>query len=156
MAPLMWVDDMLNTCETLAQARHSNAKVNILLKQRGLSLNKEKSVCLIIGTKTQKTKASMELKETPLRCGDFETKEKEDEKWLGQYISARGLAASVEKTVVSREGKIRAAGRDCKYSRRLEISSCRRAGHSTSSMAGMLHPLPAGWKWSVGRDEQEH
>ena len=112
VAPLMWVDDMLNPCETLAQARQANSKVNTLLKERGLNLNKEKSVCLIIGTKEQKLKASQALEENPLMCGDNETKEKQDEKWLGQYLSARGLAASVEKTVNAREGKIRAAGRE--------------------------------------------
>ena len=126
VAPLMWVDDMLNPCETLAQARQANSKVNTLLKERGLNLNKEKSVCLIIGTKEQKLKTRQALQENPLMCGDNETKEKQDEKWLGQYLSARGLAASVEKTVNAREGKIRAAGRE--IAAIVEDWRCRAAG----------------------------
>ena len=64
----------------------------------------------MIGSKKQKLAASAELEEHPLKCGAFTTEEKQDEKWLGQYLSARGLAASVEKTILEREGKIRAAG----------------------------------------------
>ena len=67
---------------------------------------------LIIGSKRQKLEATQELKDLPLLCGDFQTEEKEHEKWLGQYISAQGLAASVDKTVEAREGKIKAAGRE--------------------------------------------
>ena len=51
----------------------------------------------------------MELKESPLKCGNFEIKESQVEKWLGQYISAKGLSDSVTQTVKAREGKIRGA-----------------------------------------------
>ena len=42
-------------------------------------------------------------------CGNFETKEKNQDKWLGQILSSAGLADSVLQTVISREGKIRGA-----------------------------------------------
>ena len=42
-------------------------------------------------------------------CGSFETKEKQQEKWLGQMLSAAGVADSVRKTVAYKEGKIRGA-----------------------------------------------
>ena len=45
----------------------------------------------------------------PLLCGSFETKEKEEEKWLGQIISSAGLSDCVERTVTARSGKIKAA-----------------------------------------------
>ena len=54
LAPLMWMDDVMNTALDLDKARLVNQKVNILLKQRGLSLNEKKSVCIIIGSKKQK------------------------------------------------------------------------------------------------------
>ena len=37
IAPLMWVDDMLNPAETIEQAKETNKKVNELIKERGLS-----------------------------------------------------------------------------------------------------------------------
>ena len=51
----------------------------------------------------------MELEVKPLKCGEFCNKEKQEEKWLGQYISGLGLADSVAKTVEAREGKIKGA-----------------------------------------------
>ena len=42
-------------------------------------------------------------------CGKSEMKQAEKEKWLGQQISARGLAESVAETVAAKEGKIKEA-----------------------------------------------
>ena len=64
LAPLIWMDDILNGTEGLDQARKANTKIDLLLKQRGLSLNKDKSVCLVIGSKTQKKSATEELNKT--------------------------------------------------------------------------------------------
>ena len=112
LAPLQWVDDILHASRGLDEARETNRRVNIMMKQRGLNLHKDKSVCIIIGNKKQKSQASRELEEQPLMCGDFATQEKESEKWLGQQISARGLADSVVQTIEKREGKIKAACRE--------------------------------------------
>ena len=72
-------------------------------------MNKEKSVCLVIGSKKQKKEISNEFEKQPLECGDFYTEEKQQEKWLGQILSAAGLADCVSQTVAAREGKIRGA-----------------------------------------------
>ena len=80
MAPFMFQDDLINVVEGLPQARIANEKVNTLMKQRGLALNKDKSVCVIMGTKKQRIKANEDLKIEPLICGDFETKPKEEKK----------------------------------------------------------------------------
>ena len=112
LAPLMFQDDLLNGTEGLDQARIVNSKMDTIMKQHGLSLNQDKSVCLVIGNKEQKIQISKELKLNPLICGNFETKEKQVEKWLGQYLSAEGLADSVHQTVLARLGKIRAASHE--------------------------------------------
>ena len=91
------------------EARIANQTVDFLVKQRVLQLNRDKSVFLIVGSKKQKREASLELKDNPLKFGDFCTKEKQEEKWLGQYLSGLGPADSVAKTVEAREGKIRGA-----------------------------------------------
>ena len=109
LAPCMWMDDIMNPVETINKARKVNLKVNFLLKQRGHSLNQKKSVCLIIGSITQKRNATKSLETKPLICGDFETKEKQQEKWLGQIISSAGLAASAALTVEAKESKIKGA-----------------------------------------------
>jgi hypothetical protein len=110
LAPVMFIDDILNIAECLnQQARKVNEKIDIIMKQRGLSLNRDKSVFLIICSKKDSQKATSELANNPLMCGEFETKMKSEYKWLGQILSSNGLAASVSSTVLSREGKIRGA-----------------------------------------------
>ena len=64
---------------------------------------------LIMGSKTQTQTLRNKIKRKPLMCGNFETKEKLVEKWLGQYLSSDGLGDSVEQTVMAREGRVRGA-----------------------------------------------
>ena len=83
LAPLLWLDDIINGSEQIERARKVNEKIDFLMKQRGLCLNQEKSVCIIMGSKKQKKNATLELGQKPLICGNFETKEKNQDKWLG-------------------------------------------------------------------------
>ena len=50
-------------------------------------------------------RASEELKRTPLLCGLVETKEKQEDKWLGQMMSSAGLADSVAKKGLTKKVK---------------------------------------------------
>ena len=84
LAPVMWIDDILNSADCLETARKINVAVDKVMKQRGLSLNRDKSVCLIIGSKKEQQKATTELQAKPLLCGSFETKQTPEYKWLGQ------------------------------------------------------------------------
>jgi hypothetical protein len=109
LAPLLFQDDFIHGAEGLSQAREANRKVDTMVKQRALRLNNKKSVCIIIGSKKQKEEFTKEINENPLMCGEFETKEAQSDKWLGQYLSAGGLGDSVIKTIEAKEGKIRGA-----------------------------------------------
>ena len=60
--------------------------MNILVKQRGLYLNQDKYVCIFIGLKLQKKKATEELQENPLVCGSYQTKEKQQNGWDRSYL----------------------------------------------------------------------
>lgn len=106
MAPLMFQDDLADSSDTITKARDTNKRVDLLVKQHCLDLNRDKTVCIIMGSKKQQTETSEELSLNPLWCGDFIMKEKKVYKWLGQYISCEGLADSVLETVKMREGKI--------------------------------------------------
>ena len=59
--------------------------------------------------KKQRGETKIQLITNPIMCGKSEMKQAEKEKWLGQQISARGLAESVAETVAAKEGKIKAA-----------------------------------------------
>ena len=56
LAPLLWIDDIINSTCSIEEARQVNYKIDCVMKQRGLSLNQEKSVCLVMGSKAQKEK----------------------------------------------------------------------------------------------------
>ena len=109
LAPLMFQDDFLHGAGRLEDAGRASAKVNKMIKERVLKLNEKKSVCLIIGTTKQKQQITKQLKEKPLMCGDVQIKEANVDKWLGQQMSAAGLADSVMETIKAKEGKVRGA-----------------------------------------------
>ena len=48
MAPLMFQDDLLHGVESVDKAREGNRKVDIIMKERCLSLNQDKSVCIAV------------------------------------------------------------------------------------------------------------
>ena len=77
--------------------------------EKNLRLIEDKCVVITIGTKKQREETKIQLKTNPIMCGKSEMKQAEKEKWLGQQISARGLAESVAETVAAKEGKIKAA-----------------------------------------------
>ena len=109
LALFIFQDDVIHTAEGLNEASLANKKMETVVNRLNLRLNKEKSVCLMMGSKKQVQKVLSELESEPLMCGDFETKMKPSFKWLGQILSSGGLAESVAATVEAREGKIRGA-----------------------------------------------
>ena len=54
MAPLMWLDDVINGALQIEEARDINVRINLVMKQRGLCLNQDKSVFLVMGSKKQR------------------------------------------------------------------------------------------------------
>ena len=69
--------------------------------EKNLRLNEDKCVVITIGTKNRE-ETKIQLKTNPIMCGKFEMKQAEKEKWLGQQISAGGLAEAVS---CSKRGK---------------------------------------------------
>ena len=76
MAPIMFQDDLADSSETIRKARETKKKINLLVKQHCLDLNRDKTVCVLMGSKKQQKETSEELAINPLWCGDFEMKEK--------------------------------------------------------------------------------
>ena len=109
MAPCLFQDDIIHGAKDVAKARVASNKVATMMAEKNLKLNQDKCVIIAIGTKKQREKVKVELETNPIMCGDFEMKTADQEKWLGQQISAGGLADSVAATVDAKEGKIKAA-----------------------------------------------
>ena len=109
LGPIIFQDDVLHGAEGIKEARIANLKMDRVVKCLNLTLNKEKTFCISMGSKIQRKKIREELEKNPLMCGDIETELKESFKWLGQVLSSGGLSESVAATVEAREGKIRGA-----------------------------------------------
>ena len=81
--PLMFQDDFGNTCDNILSTRMANIKVDVMAKEKRLTLNKDKTVCLVMGTNKQIEEVRRQLELKSLMCGDFETRLVDSDKWLG-------------------------------------------------------------------------
>ena len=106
MGPCMFQDDLIHASKSVKNARKASVKVNQIMKEHALQLNKDKSVMIVMGTKGQKKKILDELERNPIMCGEVKMKVKDADKWLGQQLSTNGLADSVAATIQAREAKI--------------------------------------------------
>ena len=109
IAPFIFQDDVIHGAEGVKEARTANQRTDRVVKKLNLTLNKDKSFCIAIGSKKQTMQIRAELQKEPLMCGEIETELKDSFKWLGQIIASGGLSESVAATVEAREGKIRGA-----------------------------------------------
>ena len=66
-------------------------KISSTMKSKELQLSKDKTAYVIFGKKKQKEGARKEIDVCPIYCGDFITKEKVTEKWLGDIFHQAGL-----------------------------------------------------------------
>ena len=107
--PVMFQDDIMRVVENVSAARAGNVKVDYVMKSKQLKLNPEKTSYILFGKKKEVAEAQEEVKLSPIMCGDFMTKEKDVDKWLGDMFHKEGLAASVMATIKSREAKVKGA-----------------------------------------------
>ena len=60
MSPLLFQDDLLESSPGITEARAANIRVDKMLKEKRLSLNEKKSVCLVWGSALQKKEVKEE------------------------------------------------------------------------------------------------
>ena len=77
------------------------------MRSKQLHLNPDKTGYIIFGKKKEVDELRREM--VPIMCGDFVTKEKVSDKWLGDMFHQYGLAASVSATIEDREPKVKGA-----------------------------------------------
>ena len=102
-------DDILKPSSDVFTAQSGMTRLAGFLKERGLDAHPEKTSYLVCGTQEYKRKTNEQLKMIPLVFGDFLTKRKVSDKYLGQVLHEDGLEASVRATIQERTGKIKGA-----------------------------------------------
>ena len=80
-----------------------------LFKEKGLTAHPDKTGYIVFGSKGYKEDIFKELEMCELSLGDFPVKRKISDRYLGQILHTDGVKASVEATIVDREGKLKGA-----------------------------------------------
>ena len=114
ISPLLFQDDIFSLAGTVNSARSSLDRVNIVMKQKQLRLHKEKTSYILFGSEAQKEDIRKKLTKEPLVCGNFQLKEKDKDKYLGEIFHSEGLARSALETIKARSGKIKAVSYEIK------------------------------------------
>ena len=107
--PAIWMDDIFRGVGSVNSAIAGNIKLDMMASLCQLSFHPDKTGYILMGTEKQKEEMRKEIMLKPIMCGQIKTKEKEADKWLGFWLHTGGLSASVAKTVVEREKKIKGA-----------------------------------------------
>ena len=105
--PQIFQDDIQRVARNVSAARIGNVKLQRMLSERLLRCHPKKTCFVMLGNLQYKKQVRNELEICPLRFGEFDMKEKEQDVYLGDVFSSKGLAASVEATIAHRIGRIK-------------------------------------------------
>ena len=121
MQPIIFQDDIARLTTNVRDAQTGNIKLADCMESKLLNFNVDKCSYMVLGSKQSKKKIQKELQINPLTLSGERVKSASLEKYLGDYISDKGLAESVHKTVLKRKGQavscimeVRAIVNDCR------------------------------------------
>ena len=114
LAPLIYQDDLGRFSASRVDAQAGNDKIQACMESKLLDLHQDKSCYILIGNKKVTKEISEELEYCPLTLYGKRMKEKTQEKYLGDFIHAGGVADSAEATVKDRVGRLFTAQREIK------------------------------------------
>ena len=105
LQPLLFQDDISRISTSLEAAQVGNYIMEAVMESKLLDFNHDKSVVIIMGSKKKKEDIEKEMKVKPLTLCGKDMEIATSEKYLGDMISADGLAESVSATVMKRKGQ---------------------------------------------------
>ena len=109
LQPLIWVDDLLRSCQGVQEVRNGNQKLAMMVKEMCLEIHPTKSSYIVIGNQRFKEDVEDETRNDPIMFGEIELKREKCVTYLGDELHEDGLSASIEATILSRRGKVRGA-----------------------------------------------
>ena len=102
-------NNIMRAAGSIEDARAGNVKMASVMDSKQLTLNQDKTCFILFGKEAKVRQARKEIALSPIVCGNFITKEKLADKWLGDMFHQGRLAESVQATICEREPKIKAA-----------------------------------------------
>ena len=106
LQPLSFQDDVLRVCSGRDEAQMGYNMFEAVFKSKLLKIHPIKSCFLVFGKNRTKDAINQSIAQRPLVYDNFKVQSKSEEKWLGDYLSDKGLEKSVEATINHRYGKI--------------------------------------------------
>ena len=121
LQPLLYQDDVARIAFSVEAAQNGNDRMEAVAETKLLDYSLEKSCYLIVGSKKAKEGLIKENDRNPLKLCGIKMKEEKEVKYLGDWISGKGLAESAALTVNKRKGlatrsifEIRTIVEDCR------------------------------------------
>ena len=94
--PQAFQDDIARLADGGNSTNYGNVKIAKMLQLKGLDCHPTKTTYIVIGTTKYKRDIEEQLQNNPVVFGSFQCKPKQEDKYLGDMISANVLAASVQ------------------------------------------------------------
>ena len=94
-----YMDDTAKASHSINTMRAGNTKLAARVMEKQLQYHPKKSGYLIFGTEGYRAACRMDAQEAPIMLGDIIMKEKNQEKYLRDIFSSKGLSASVKATI---------------------------------------------------------
>ena len=110
LQPLSFQDDIARAVRGVKGAVVGNVKMRSMMEEKQLEVHTDKTGFIVLGGKKYKEAVEKDLGASPITFGNFVTRSKVMDKYLGDMIHTDGLAASVAATIQDRAGKVKAAG----------------------------------------------
>ena len=106
LAPALFQDDVSRMCQDTVSAQMGNDRMVAMAETKLLDFNMDKSCIIIIGRGKSRKELEAKFDENPPQLYGQNMKRKLCDKYLGDQISAGGLAASALATIIKRKGKV--------------------------------------------------
>ena len=132
LGPMLYHDDIARIAESIRDAQAGLIKLEQVAESKLLNYNMDKTCFIIIGDKKAKKKLEDDLSSTPLTLYDTPLRRSECEKYLGWYISGKGLSNCAEATIRRRIGNVKKAIYEIKTI--IEDSRCQVIGGITTAL----------------------
>ena len=121
LGPILFQDDVARLSLTAAGAQAANSKMECVAATKLLDFNVDKSCYIVIGKKKRRQEIIKQIEANPIELCGSRMKESESVKYLGDYLSCKGLQDSAfltisrRKRLVSRSSfEIRSVVEDCR------------------------------------------
>ena len=121
LAPLLSQDDVVRLSLSVSAAQAGNTRMMNVAETELLNFNQQKSCYAVFGSERRRLEILNELADSPLKLGENDMVHETSIKYLGDILSEKGLADSVEKTISKRKGHASKAI----YDIRVVVDDCR-------------------------------